>query len=97
MDPSYFLKDKTKEKLLAKEMKNKYDTKRGSRGIIIKHIIDVTTIMAKTIMACNLIIKCHEDEVSVGVVIATAQCAEGTTRIWAPYFLNLFLDDCKDA
>jgi hypothetical protein len=38
--PEQYLDDKTKEKTLAKEMKNKYGTERGSRGIIINQIIE---------------------------------------------------------
>jgi hypothetical protein len=36
MDLAQFINDKTKEKALAEEMKNKYSTERGTRGIIIK-------------------------------------------------------------
>jgi hypothetical protein len=36
MDPALFLDDKTKDKALAEEMKKKYGTARGIRGIIIK-------------------------------------------------------------
>jgi hypothetical protein len=36
MDPTLILDGKSKEKVLAKEMKNKYGTDRGARGIIIK-------------------------------------------------------------
>jgi hypothetical protein len=97
MDPTQFLEDKTKEKALAEEMKKKYGTERGSRGIIIKRISDIATRMATKIMACKLLRKCRKEEVSVGVVAAAAQCVEGTTLSWAPYLLNLFLDDCKDA
>jgi len=43
MDPVQFLDDKTKDKSLAEEMKNKYGTDRGMRGIIIKRINDVVT------------------------------------------------------
>jgi hypothetical protein len=32
MDPAQFLDDKTKEKALAEEMKNKYDTERGTQN-----------------------------------------------------------------
>jgi hypothetical protein len=95
-DPTQFLEDKTKEKALAEEMKKKYGTERGSRGIIIKRISDATTRMATKIMACKLLKKFRKEEVSTGVVATAAQCAEGTTLSWAPYLLNLFLDDCKD-
>jgi hypothetical protein len=96
-EPMQFLEDKTKEKALAEEMKKKYGTKRGSRGIIIKRISDAVTRMATKIMACKLLRKCRKEEVPAGVVAAATQCAEGTTLSWAPYLLNLFLDDCKDA
>ena len=82
---------------MAKEMNKKYGIKRGSRGIIIKSISDVATRMATKIMTRKLIRKCCKEEVSVRVVAAIAQCAKGTTLNWAPYLLNLFLYDCKDA
>jgi hypothetical protein len=53
--------------------------------------------MATKIMAYKLLRKFRKEEVSVGVVVAIAQCVEGTMISWGPYFLNLFLDDCKDA
>jgi hypothetical protein len=46
MDPTQLLEDKKKEKSLAEEMNKKYDTERGSSGIIIKCISDITTRMA---------------------------------------------------
>jgi hypothetical protein len=36
MDPTLILDDKSKKKSLVEEMKKKYDTVRGTRGIIIK-------------------------------------------------------------
>jgi hypothetical protein len=78
-------------------MKNKYGTKRGLCGIIIKHISDIVTRMATKIMACKLIRKFCKEEVPTKVFVATAQCVEGTTLSWAPYLLNMFLNDCKDA
>jgi hypothetical protein len=66
-------------------------------GIIIKRISDTTTRMATKLMACKMLRKCHKEEVPAGVVAAATQCANGTMLSWAPYLLNLFLDDCKDA
>jgi hypothetical protein len=43
MDPTKFLDDKSREKALAEEMKKKYGTDRGTRGIIIKRINDAAT------------------------------------------------------
>jgi hypothetical protein len=43
MDPVLILDDKSKEKALAEEMKKKYGTSRGTRGIIIKQIKNTTT------------------------------------------------------
>jgi len=36
MDPTLILDNKSKEKTLAEDMKKKYGTKKGIRGIIIK-------------------------------------------------------------
>jgi hypothetical protein len=96
MGPMQFLDDKAMEKALAEEMKKKYGTNRGTRGIIIKRINDVATQMGTKILTCKLLRKCRREEVLVGVVIVASQCAEGTIVSWAPYLLNLFLDDCKD-
>jgi hypothetical protein len=79
MDLAQFLEDKTKEKSLTKEMKKKYGTERGTCKIIVKWICDIATIMVMKIMACKLLRKFHKEEVSVGVVAATTQCAKGTT------------------
>jgi hypothetical protein len=97
MDLTHFLDDKDREKALAEEMKKKYGTDRGTRGIIIKRINDATTQLGTKILACKLLRKCRREEVPAGVVAVATQCAEGTTVSWAPYLLNLFLDDCKDA
>jgi hypothetical protein len=82
---------------LAEEMKKTYGTERGSREIIIKRISDATTRLATKLMACKFLRKCRKEEVPVGVVTAAAQCTEGTMLSWAPYLLNMFLEDCKDA
>jgi hypothetical protein len=55
MDPMQFMDDKAKEKELAEEMKKKYGTNRGARGIIIKRINDVATQMGTKILACMLL------------------------------------------
>jgi hypothetical protein len=47
-------------------------------------------------MECKLICKCCKEEVLIGVIVATVQCANDTTLSWVPYLLNLFLDDYKD-
>jgi hypothetical protein len=51
----------------------------------------------KKLMACKILRKCHKEEAPVGVVAAVAQCTKGTILSWEPYFLNLFLEDCRDA
>jgi hypothetical protein len=78
-------------------MKKNYGTDRGTKGIIIKRINDATTQLGAKILACNLLRKFHREEVPVRVIVVAAQCAEGTSMSWAPYLLNLFLADCKDA
>jgi hypothetical protein len=81
MDPTQFIKDKTKEKALAEEMKKKYDTERGTHRIIIKRISDVATKMAAKSMACKMLRKFRKEEVSTRVVIVVVQCVESTTVI----------------
>jgi hypothetical protein len=78
-------------------MNKKYGTDRGTRGITIKRINDVTTQLGVEILTYKLLQKCRREEVLAGVVIVAAQCVEGTSVRWAPYLLNLFLDDYKDA
>jgi hypothetical protein len=97
MDPAQFLDDKVREKAFSKEMKKKYDTDKGTRGIIIKRINDAATQLGTKILACKLLRKCRKEEVPARVVVVAAQCTEGTTVSWASYLLNLFLDECKDA
>jgi hypothetical protein len=96
MDPALILDDKSKEKALAEEMKKKYGTDRGTRGIIIKWINNVATQLGAKILACKLLRKCRKDEVPAGVIVVAAQCAEGTFMSWVPYLSNLFQIDCKD-
>jgi hypothetical protein len=90
------LDEKSREKALAEEMKKKYGTGRGTRGIIIKRINNVATQMGAKILACMLLRKCCREEVPAGFVVVATQCAEGTTVSCAPYLLNIFLDDYKD-
>ena len=52
--------------------------------------------MGAKILAYKLLRKCHKEEVLAGVIAVAAQCAEGTSMTWAPYLLNLFLEDYKD-
>jgi hypothetical protein len=53
--------------------------------------------MAAKIIVCKLLRKCRREEVSDWVFKVAAQCVEGTIVSWAPYLMNLFLDDYKDA
>jgi hypothetical protein len=96
MDLVLILDDKSKEKVLAKEMKNKYDTARGTRGIIIKHIKNTTTQLGTQILAYKLLRKFCKDEVPARVIAVASQCVEGTFVRWVPYLLNLFQVDYKD-
>jgi hypothetical protein len=60
MDPTQFLDDKAREKALAEDMKKKYGTDRGTRGIIIKRINDAATQLGAKILACKLLRKCPQ-------------------------------------
>ena len=96
-NPTQYLDENTKEKEKVEEMKKTYGIERGSHRIIIKHISDTTKRLATKLMACKLLRKCRKEEVPARVVTVATQCAEGTMLSWAPYLLNLFLEDCKDA
>ena len=65
-----YMDDKTKEKALEEEMKPKYGTERGSRGIIINQISEPTTRIATKMMACKLLRKFRKEEASAGVIAA---------------------------
>jgi len=52
--------------------------------------------MAINFLVWKMLRICHKEEVLVGVTVVAAQCAEGIIVIWAPYLLNLFLDDYKE-
>jgi hypothetical protein len=69
--PDKYLDDKTKEKSMENEIKNKYETDRGSGGMIIKKIIEPTTRFAKFFMPCKLLRKCCKEESPAGVMIAS--------------------------
>jgi hypothetical protein len=97
MDPVFILDDKSKEKALAEEMKNKYGTARGMRGIMIKQINNAATQLGANILACILLRQFCKDEVPAGVIVVAKQCVEGTSMSWVPYLLNLFQEDWKDA
>jgi hypothetical protein len=93
MDPAQFLDGNTREKVLPEEMKKKYVSSRGTRGIIIKRINDDATQLGAKLLACKLITKCHREEVLARFFAAVTQCAEGIIMRWALYLLKLFLDD----
>ena len=78
MDPALFLDEKTKEKMIAEEMKKKYGTERGTRGIIIKRINDATTQLGAKVLTSKLLRKCRREEVPTGVVVVATQCTERT-------------------
>jgi hypothetical protein len=44
---------------MADEIKNKYGTDRGSRGMIIRQINEPTTKFVTKLMACKLLRKCQ--------------------------------------
>jgi hypothetical protein len=72
MDPTLILDDKSKEKALVEEMKNKYGTTRGMRGIINKQINNAATQLGTKILACKFLRKCRKEKVSVGFIAVVA-------------------------
>jgi hypothetical protein len=82
---------------LEEEMKQTYATERGSKGIIIKMIIESKTRLETKLMSCKLLIKCHKEEVPASGITTSTHCVKRITLRWIPYLLNLFLEDCKYA
>jgi hypothetical protein len=68
--PEQYLEDKTKEKSISDEIKEKYGTKRGNRGIRISDINDPATRFSTRMLGCKLMHKCRKEEVPTGVVAA---------------------------
>jgi hypothetical protein len=94
--PEKYLDDNKKETTILEEVKSQFGTDRGSKGMIIKNINDPATRFATKLMDCKLLRKCHKEEAPSRVVSTVMQCMEGTILSWAPYLLNIFLEDCRD-
>jgi hypothetical protein len=91
-----YFKDKTKEKAISDAIKENSGTDRGNRGIRISDINDPATRFSTRILGFKLMCKHRKEEFPKGVVVVAMQCAKGRSMSWAPYFLNSFLEDCKD-
>jgi hypothetical protein len=63
MDPALILDNKSKEKVLAEEMKKKYGSDREMRGIIIKQINNIATQLGAKILSLKILRKFHKEEV----------------------------------
>jgi hypothetical protein len=61
--PEKYLEDKTKEKAISDEIKEKYGTERGNRGIWISDINDPVTRFSTRLLGCKLMHKCRKEEV----------------------------------
>jgi len=95
--PGQYLDEKTKEKYMEDEIKRKYGNDRGSKGMTIRQINELTTKFSTKLMECKLLRKCHKEEAPTRLIEAFAQCIKGSLLSWDPYLLNLILGDCKDA
>jgi hypothetical protein len=56
--PEKYLEDKTQEKAISDEIKEKYGIERGNRGIKINDINDPATWFATKLLGCKLKHKC---------------------------------------
>jgi hypothetical protein len=95
--PEDYLENKARDKEIAEEVKAQFGTNRGNRGIVIKDINDPAMRFSMKLMACKLLRKCRKEEAPTGVIAAVVQCTKGIVFSWAPYLLNQFLIDCRDA
>jgi hypothetical protein len=95
--PEEYLDNKAREKEIVELVKAQFGTSRGNRGIVLKDINDNATRFTNKLMACKLLRKCRKEEAPTGVIAVVAQCTKGVMFSWAPYLLNQFLVDCRDA
>jgi hypothetical protein len=61
--PEQYMEDKTKAKAILDEIKAKYGTDRGNRGIKISDINDLATRFSTRLPGCKLMHKCRKEEV----------------------------------
>jgi hypothetical protein len=97
VNPEKYLYDKKKQKAIAEEVKDQFGTDKGSRGMIIKSINDPSKIFMTNMISCKLLRKFCMEKAPARMVAIVTQCAMGAILSWAPYFLNLFLEDFIDA
>jgi hypothetical protein len=92
-----YLDNKVCEKEIAELIKAQFGTSRGNRGIVIKDINDNAIRFSNKLMACNILRKCWKEEAPTGFIAVAAQITKGVMFSWAPYLLNQFLVDFRDA
>jgi hypothetical protein len=68
--PKRYLEDKTKAKSISNEIKAKYGTERGNKGIRISDINDLATRFATRLLGFKIMCKFIKEEVPVGIVAA---------------------------
>jgi hypothetical protein len=59
-NPKRYLEDKTKAKSISNEIKAKYGTERGNKGIKISDINDPATRFAARLLGCEIMFKCRK-------------------------------------
>jgi hypothetical protein len=70
-------------------MKKTYGAYKGSWGIIINNISQLTTRFSTKLMACKLLRKHCKEEALAGLIATTIQCVKGTLLSWIPYLQNI--------
>jgi hypothetical protein len=75
-DPTTFF-NKARERALSKQMKEKFHTFRGKRGLDVMNINDDSVQFVMQVLACKLLHKFRKDEVLIAVIATIEKCFEG--------------------
>ena len=97
VQPKEYVDNKARKKEITQLVKAQFGTSWGNRGIVLKDINDNVTRFTNNIMACKQLRKCRKQEAPASIITVVVQCAKGVMFSWAPYLLNQFLIDCRDA
>jgi hypothetical protein len=87
-DPLPLFTYNSNEKYLLERMKEKFNMFRGELGIDVESINDKCVRFATLVLDCKLLRKCHNDQVSIGMIVAMDKCVEGIQMNWETFMLN---------
>ena len=78
-------------------MKDRFGLTKGKRGYKTLTIRHQKIHFTAELLACKLMQKCRQNEVSAPIVSIATNCAEGYSYNWEAYIAKEFLEDVRDA